>query len=136
MFLVRSVYFNLRNILPKSGTFFPEHPVYVCILCCLWLLPSTLLMQHINEHELLLLLYCVFHCRSWSLLVFTCPLLLRAKVGVGGSLLERVPIEMAQNCVLVTGRNTSAGLLVSFYCRLKFCARFEVVTVELMTIWV
>ena len=29
MFLVRSVYFNLRNILPKSGTFLPGHPVYL-----------------------------------------------------------------------------------------------------------
>ena len=28
MFLVISVYFNLRNILPKSGTFPPGHPVY------------------------------------------------------------------------------------------------------------
>jgi len=28
VFLVRSVYFNLRNILPKSGTFLPGHPVY------------------------------------------------------------------------------------------------------------
>ena len=27
-FLVKSVYFNLRNILPKSGTFPPGHPVY------------------------------------------------------------------------------------------------------------
>ena len=26
---VTSVYFNLRNILPKSGTFLPGHPVYV-----------------------------------------------------------------------------------------------------------
>jgi len=26
--LVISVYFNLRNILPKSGTFPPGHPVY------------------------------------------------------------------------------------------------------------
>ena len=25
---VRSVYFNVRNILPKSGTFHPGHPVY------------------------------------------------------------------------------------------------------------
>ena len=31
MFLVRSVYFNLRNILPKSDTFLPGHPVYVDI---------------------------------------------------------------------------------------------------------
>ena len=29
MFWVISVYFNLRNILPKSGTFLPEPPVYV-----------------------------------------------------------------------------------------------------------
>jgi len=28
VFLVRSVYFNLRNILPKSGTFLLRHPVY------------------------------------------------------------------------------------------------------------
>jgi len=31
VFLVRSVYFNLRNILPKSGTFLPGHPVYIYI---------------------------------------------------------------------------------------------------------
>ena len=29
MFLVISVHFNLRNILPKSGTFCPGHPVYM-----------------------------------------------------------------------------------------------------------
>ena len=29
MFWVISVYFNLRNILPKSGTFLLGHPVYV-----------------------------------------------------------------------------------------------------------
>ena len=28
VFLVRSVYFNLKNILPKSGTFLPGNPVY------------------------------------------------------------------------------------------------------------
>jgi len=33
VFLVRSVYFNLRNIIPKSGTFLPGHPVYVFVLC-------------------------------------------------------------------------------------------------------
>ena len=27
--LVKSLYFNLRNILPKSGTFPPGHPVYI-----------------------------------------------------------------------------------------------------------
>ena len=31
MFWVISVYFNLRNILPKSGTFLPGHPVYIYI---------------------------------------------------------------------------------------------------------
>ena len=30
MFWVISVYFNLRNILRKSGTFLLGHPVYVC----------------------------------------------------------------------------------------------------------
>jgi hypothetical protein len=38
--LVRSVYFNLWNILPKSGTFLPGHPVYisvaVAITNCTW----------------------------------------------------------------------------------------------------
>ena len=33
MFLVISVYFNLRNILPKSGTFPPGHSVYIYISC-------------------------------------------------------------------------------------------------------
>jgi len=28
VFWVRSVYFNLRNVLPTSGTFLPGHPVY------------------------------------------------------------------------------------------------------------
>ena len=31
VFLVISVYFNLRNILPKSATFPPGHPVYICL---------------------------------------------------------------------------------------------------------
>jgi hypothetical protein len=52
------------------------------------------------------------------------------------SLLERVPIQAGQNFVLVTVQNTrtSEGMLVSFYCRLNFCACFEVVAVEMMTI--
>ena len=32
MFWVISVYFNVRNILPKSGTFPPGHPVYYTVL--------------------------------------------------------------------------------------------------------
>ena len=31
MFWVISVYFNIRNNLPKSGTFLLGHPVYVCM---------------------------------------------------------------------------------------------------------
>ena len=37
MFWVRSVYFNLRNILQKSGTFLPGHPVYVCMYVCMFI---------------------------------------------------------------------------------------------------
>ena len=36
VFLVISVYFNLRNILPKSGTFLPGHPVYIYIFFAIW----------------------------------------------------------------------------------------------------
>ena len=32
MFWVISLYFNVRNTLPKSGTFLLGHPVYVCIM--------------------------------------------------------------------------------------------------------
>ena len=35
VFWVISVYFNVRNILPKSGTFPPGHPVYVRKLRCI-----------------------------------------------------------------------------------------------------
>ena len=31
MFWVISVYFNIRNTLPKSGTFLLGHPAYVCV---------------------------------------------------------------------------------------------------------
>ena len=33
MFWVISIYFNIRNILPKSGTFLLGHPVYVVHKC-------------------------------------------------------------------------------------------------------
>jgi len=38
VFLVMSVYFNLRNILPKSGTFTPQdtlYIIYVCVCVCI-----------------------------------------------------------------------------------------------------
>ena len=31
MFWVISVYLNIRNTLPKSGTFLLGHPVYMCV---------------------------------------------------------------------------------------------------------
>ena len=34
MFWVISVYFSIRNTLPKSGTFLLGHPVYVHLLVC------------------------------------------------------------------------------------------------------
>jgi len=34
VFWVISVYFNIRNTLPKSGTFLLGHPVYVHLLVC------------------------------------------------------------------------------------------------------
>ena len=37
MFWVRSVYFNERNILPKSGTFLSGHPVCVCVCVCIYI---------------------------------------------------------------------------------------------------
>jgi hypothetical protein len=32
VFWVILVHFNLRNTLPKSGTFLPGHPVYICLV--------------------------------------------------------------------------------------------------------
>ena len=34
MFWVISVYFNIRDTLPKSGTFLLEHPVYIITKKC------------------------------------------------------------------------------------------------------
>jgi len=34
VFWVISVYFNIRNTLPKSGTFLLGHPVYMCVYVC------------------------------------------------------------------------------------------------------
>jgi hypothetical protein len=47
----------------------------------------------------------------------------------GETLLELVPIETAQNIVLVIGQNTSAGLHVSCYCSLNYYAWFVTVIV-------
>ena len=43
MFWVISVYFGLRNILPKSGTFLPGHPVFVgVVLYCDTIVGTTI----------------------------------------------------------------------------------------------
>ena len=54
MFLVISVYFNIRNTLPKSGTFLLGHAVCVCV--CLYIYISVLL----NELFLLFLINLTF----------------------------------------------------------------------------
>ena len=51
MFWVNSVYFNIRNTLPKSGTFLLGHPVYINIT---------------NIPSLPVVLY---GCETWSLTV-------------------------------------------------------------------
>jgi len=71
VFWVISVYFNIRNILLKSGTFLLGHPVYnfpellkcnsyaVCLvkLCPVWLLKFELcILQTHMQYKLLILL--------------------------------------------------------------------------------
>ena len=48
MFWVISVYFNIRNTLPKSGTFLLGHPVYIyiCVCVCVCVCVSSLLQPH------------------------------------------------------------------------------------------
>ena len=49
VFLIISVYFNLRNILPKSGTFPPGHSIYIYIhtyICHLLNINDTAFCQH------------------------------------------------------------------------------------------
>ena len=40
-----SVYFNIRNTLPKSGTFLLGHPVYVCVCVCVCVCCSSTKVQ-------------------------------------------------------------------------------------------
>ena len=69
MFWVISVYFNLRNILPKSGTFLPGHPVYGCIFCMLLFnfLSYIFLMLCLCILIVMYLLFCIFcfHRSNW-----------------------------------------------------------------------
>jgi len=57
VFWVISVYFNIRNTLPKSGTFLLGHPVYLgkkkiyifkirCIILCLWFRASLIYVNN------------------------------------------------------------------------------------------
>ena len=47
MFWVISVYFNIRNTLPKSGTFLLGHPVYTRT-CIIKKRPSSVALKNIN----------------------------------------------------------------------------------------
>jgi len=42
VFWVISVYFNIRNTLPKSGTFLLGQPVYIYIICNSYVLLTNL----------------------------------------------------------------------------------------------
>ena len=50
MFWVISVYFNIRNTLPKSGTFLLEHPVYIYIYVCVCMCMYTYIYRE-RERE-------------------------------------------------------------------------------------
>jgi len=41
VFWVTSVYFNIRNTLPKSGTFLLRHPVYIYIYIYSYIIHNT-----------------------------------------------------------------------------------------------
>ena len=59
MFWVISVYFNIRNTLPKSGTFLLGHSVYavhlVVILCCVCRAFCLDVMAHIYALHLVVM---------------------------------------------------------------------------------
>ena len=54
MFWVISVYFNIRNTLPKSGTFLLGHPVYVCV--CVYIFTRVLQPRTIPQKTSTLLM--------------------------------------------------------------------------------
>ena len=57
MFWVISVYFNLRNTLPKFGTFLLGHPVYICVCVCVCVCThthtqmTTMMIKQISIHD-------------------------------------------------------------------------------------
>ena len=50
MFSVISVYFNIRNTLPKSGTFLLGHPVYIYIYMCVYGIVFRYTHTHTHTH--------------------------------------------------------------------------------------
>jgi len=54
VFWVISVYFNIRNTLPKSGTFLLGHPVYiyiyVCVCVCVYIYIYIYTHTHTHTH--------------------------------------------------------------------------------------
>ena len=45
---VISVYFNIRNTLPKFGTFLLGHPVYILLLCVTFILKHFMMRNIFN----------------------------------------------------------------------------------------
>ena len=83
MFWVISVYFNIRNTLPKSGTFLLGHPVYtpthppthththaVYINICAYWNRTSIISRYLNRllHEILIgapfIVLVIFFCRT------------------------------------------------------------------------
>ena len=66
MFWVISVYFNIRNTLPKSGTFLLGHPVYTHTYICIYI--------YIDTHTHTVLLYvCSFYSVDITCATMTPP---------------------------------------------------------------
>ena len=65
MFWVISVYFNIRNSLPKSGTFLQGHPVYVYTSVYVYVgvcvLSDVTAGIKAGEHSLGTILYAAYH---------------------------------------------------------------------------
>ena len=53
MFRVMSVYFNIRNTLPKSGTFLLGHPV--CIYIYIYIFTPVYTVPEIKSHTYMLI---------------------------------------------------------------------------------
>jgi len=60
VFWVISVYFNIRNTLPKSGTFLLGHPVYIYI----YMLNTDEVLGIVSNVDYLILCMCHNECKG------------------------------------------------------------------------